>query len=93
MPTEHALDPGPPRCDYCGKVGGKPDMCRRSPGLPDVFGAHSWVDYGRPRGRPRLDDKRKPRGGFNDAEWAEVKAKAKAEGMTASAYLRALCGL
>ena len=44
-------------------------------------------------GRPRLDDKRSPRGGFNDAEWAKVKAKAKADGMTASAWVRARCGL
>ena len=47
----------------------------------------------RPRGRPPLADKRKPRGGFNDAEWAEVKRKAKDEGMTASAWVRARCGL
>ena len=44
-------------------------------------------------GRPRIDDKRSPRGGFNDAEWAKVKALAKAEGMTASAWVRARCGL
>lgn len=50
-------------------------------------------DFRRPRGRPPLADKRKPRGGFNDAEWAEVKAKAKAEGVTASAWVRERCGL
>ena len=47
----------------------------------------------RGRGRPPLDDKRKPRGGFNDAEWAEVKAKAEAAGMTASAWLRMRAGV
>ena len=30
----------------------------------------------RGRGRPPLDVKRKPRGGFNDAEWVEVKRNA-----------------
>jgi hypothetical protein len=50
-------------------------------------------DFRRPRGRPPLADKRKPRGGFNDAEWAEVKRDAASRGLTASAYLRALCGL
>lgn len=33
-------------------------------------------DAKRPRGRPPLDDKRRPRGGFNDAEWREVKRNA-----------------
>ena len=47
----------------------------------------------RPRGRPPLADKRSPRGGFNGAEWAKVKEAAKAEGMTASAWVRARCGL
>jgi hypothetical protein len=47
----------------------------------------------RPRGRPPLDDKRKPRGGFNDAEWAKVKASAAADGMTASAWIRMRAGL
>jgi hypothetical protein len=47
----------------------------------------------RPRGRPPLEDKRKPRGGFNDVEWAKVKRAAAARGQTASAYLRYLCGL
>ncbi len=42
-------------------------------------------------GRPRLEDKRKPRGGFSDAEWSRVKAKAKAEGLTAAAWVRARC--
>ena len=47
----------------------------------------------RGRGRPPLEDKRKPRGGFNDVEWAKVKRAAAARGQTASAYLRYLCGL
>ena len=42
----------------------------------------------RPRGRPPLDDKRKPRGGFNNAEWAEVKRRASEAGMTAAAWVR-----
>jgi hypothetical protein len=47
----------------------------------------------RPRGRPRLDDKRKPRGGFNGAEWSEVQRKAEAAGMTAAAWVRLRCGV
>jgi hypothetical protein len=47
----------------------------------------------RGRGRPPLDDKRKPRGGFNDAEWREVKAMAADAGMTAAAWLRMRAGL
>jgi len=47
----------------------------------------------RPRGRPLLEDKRKPRGGFNDAEWAKVKASAAAAGMTAAAWVRMRCGV
>jgi len=47
----------------------------------------------RGRGRPPLDDKRKPRGGFNDAEWLEVKAMAADAGMTAAAWLRMRAGL
>ena len=50
-------------------------------------------DTKRGRGRPRLDDKRKPRGGFNDVEWAEVKRQAKAAGMTAAAWLRQRAGI
>ena len=42
----------------------------------------------RPRGRPPVEDKRKPRGGFNDAEWAEVKRRASEAGMTAAAWVR-----
>ena len=68
--------------------------------LPDgeriAVGPAAFVAYGeakRPRGRPHLDDKRSPRGGFNDAEWAKVKAKAEAEGITAAAWVRARCGL
>ena len=44
-------------------------------------------------GRPPVEDKRKPRGGFSDAEWAEVKRQAREAGMTASAWLRSRCGL
>ena len=43
---------------------------------------------GRPRGRPPVEDKRKPRGGFNNAEWAEVKLRASEAGMTAAAWVR-----
>jgi len=45
-------------------------------------------DTKRPRGRPPVEDKRKPRGGFNDAEWAEVKRRASEAGMTAAAWVR-----
>ena len=53
----------------------------------------AFAELARGPGRPRIDDKRSPRGGFNDAEWAKVKAAAKADGMTASAWVRARCGL
>ncbi len=59
---------------------------RRVLTCPNCGGAGEPVPQG--RGRPRLDDKRKPRGGFNDAEWEKVKALAAAAGMTAAAYLR-----
>ena len=45
-------------------------------------------DTKRPRGRPPVEDKRKPRGGFNDAELAEVKRRASEAGMTAAAWVR-----
>ena len=60
----------------------------------EEWGCDPYSEGGRrPAGRPRIDDKRSPRGGFNDAEWAKVKAAAKADGMTASAWVRARCGL
>ena len=51
------------------------------------------ANSGRGRGRPPLDDKRRPRGGFNDEEWAEVKRKAEAAGMSAAAWVRLRCGV
>jgi len=46
------------------------------------------------RGRPPVEDKRKPRGlKFNAAEWSRVKAAADAEGMTAAAWVRMRCGV
>jgi len=47
----------------------------------------------RRRGRPALADKRKPRGGFSDAEWAKVKRQAREAGETAAAWMRKRCGL
>ena len=64
------------RCPACAEPAGEP--------VDDA--------YRRGPGRPRLEDKRKPRGGFSDAEWARVKAQAKAEGLTAAAWVRARCG-
>jgi hypothetical protein len=79
-----------------GPLGGgaPPVWCGHGSG-PYEHGCHcrAFVEPTRGPGRPRLDDKRSPRGGFNDAEWSEVKRKAKAEGMTASAWVRARCGL
>jgi len=47
----------------------------------------------RPRGRPPVADKRKPRVKMNGAEWAEVQRKAEAAGMTAAAWVRMRCGV
>lgn len=63
----------------CGKC--------QNPGCRSCFPPHPSP---RPRGRPRLDDKRKPRGGFSDAEWARVKACAAVDGVTAARFLRDL---
>ena len=76
--------------------------CECSSPVPrrDHFGGIDCVDCGgrvgslrRPRGRPPVADKRKPRVKMNGAEWAEVQRKAEAAGMTAAAWVRMRCGV
>ncbi len=45
------------------------------------------------RGRPPVEDKRRKRVAFSDAEWTDVKRSAAQECMTAAAWVRARCGL
>jgi hypothetical protein len=45
------------------------------------------------RGRPPVEDRRTLRVKFNAAEWAEVKRKADAAGMTGAAWVRMRCGV
>lgn len=62
--------------------------------VEEALWQHASADGPKPRrGRPPLDDRRRKRGGFNDAEWARVAVAAKADGMTAAAWVRRRCGL
>lgn len=51
-------------------------------------------DTKRGRGRPPVEDRRKPRGGFSDAEWAHCVSEAKKAGAKSTAsWVRERCGL
>lgn len=80
----------------CGWSGERSECTDAGLVLADAGGCS---DPPRPRGRPPVADKRKPRGGFNDAEWAEVKVQAAEWGVcptcrgTVPPDVRSCCGV